>query len=713
MKSANGGVSAWRVAWRSWLAATVALLDATVGLLPRSVALPNLLFGLGLAIYLATRLIRLADFPIYFFGDEAAQALFAERLIQNRFRDSLGIWFPVYVDAAANRWTPMFSMYFHAITLSLLGKSIFVTRATSGVMSLLTAVAVSVMLKQIFKTRLWWTGVLLVATAPAYFLHSRTAFETVMATAFYALFLLFYLRYRCESPRYLYPAILFGAAAFYTYSNAQVVMAALGVLLLIFDLPYHWRNRTTLVGGAALALGLALPFVIFRLRLPEAASEHLRMINSYWLHPIPLWEKCKIFFQKYTYGLSPWYWFLPNAHDLVRHRMAGMGHLHQLSFPFFIIGLGGALGRVGNPSYRTLLLAGLASPAGAALLEVGITRVLFFIVPATVLIGLGLDWSLHRLGARLAWLPGVERVLTIGLFLSLTLGSVLLLHTALVNGPTWFQDYGLYGMQYGARQIFEEVIPDWLQRDPQAEILVTSVWANGADHFLYFFLDENDRQRVRMDSVAAYLFKQRPLNQHMIFIMTAAEYEEARNSPKFKRVETLGSIPYPNGSPGFYLARLAYADNVAEIFAAEQEARRQLVETVLLLEGETVILRYSQIDMGGPTLMFDGDEFTLMRGLEANPFILELIYPQPRRVSGLEADFGLMDVVLTVKLFASSQEATPLAEFSLTRQRVTDPFFRMDFKDPPPQVSRLRLEIFNPLSGESANIHIRELKILP
>jgi hypothetical protein len=44
---------------------------------------------------------------------------------------------------------------------------------------------------------------------------------------------------------------------------------------------------------------------------------------------------------------------------------------------------------------------------------------------------------------------------------------------------------------------------------------------------------------------------------------------------------------------------------------------------------------------------------------------------------------------------------------------VTDPFIHMNFENPPPQVVRVRLEIFNPLSGESANIHIRELEILP
>jgi hypothetical protein len=35
--------------------------------------------------------------------------------------------------------------------------------------------------------------------------------------------------------------------------------------------------------------------------------------------------------------------------------------------------------------------------------------------------------------------------------------NVFMLRDALVNGPTWFKDYGLGGMQYGADQIFGEI----------------------------------------------------------------------------------------------------------------------------------------------------------------------------------------------------------------------------------------------------------------
>ena len=69
-----------RLAWRRWAAASLDLADALAG----SFSIPVLFFGLGLAVYLLIRLVRLEDFPIYFFADEAVQTLFAEhlRLIQ-------------------------------------------------------------------------------------------------------------------------------------------------------------------------------------------------------------------------------------------------------------------------------------------------------------------------------------------------------------------------------------------------------------------------------------------------------------------------------------------------------------------------------------------------------------------------------------------------------------------------------------------------------
>ena len=160
------------------------------------------LFGLGMFVYLFTRLWHIDKFPIYFFTDEAANPLFAQGLFDNGFRNAQGMSFPLYFELAANRWGPLLSVYIHAFSSALFGKSVIVTRATQALVSLLAPLAVALILKQIFKARFWWAGALLMALAPAWFLHSRTGFETIIAASFYGCFILFYLLYRTRSPRY-------------------------------------------------------------------------------------------------------------------------------------------------------------------------------------------------------------------------------------------------------------------------------------------------------------------------------------------------------------------------------------------------------------------------------------------------------------------------------------------------------------------------------
>ncbi|MCU0486689.1 MAG: glycosyltransferase family 39 protein [Anaerolineales bacterium] len=719
--------SSVRLAWRRWAAASLDLADA----LARSFSIPVLFFGLGLAVYLVIRLVRLEDFPIYFFADEAVQTLFAEQLIKSGFRDSSGIWLPVYVEAAASRWTPLLSMYFQALALMLFGKSIFVTRATSAIISVLAPLAVGLSLKQVFKLRTWWAGALLLSMIPAWLLHSRTAFETVLTTTFYACFLLSYLLYRTSSPKALYAALVFAAATFYTYSNGQVVILGAGMLLLLSDLPYHWQQRRTLLVGAGLGVVLALPFLLFSWFHPEALSQHLRAVNSYWFQPLTLFEKIGIFFQKAFYGLSPQYWFFPNAQDLPRHRWDHQGHILLGMLPFVLVGLLICLRKIRSAPHRAVLLAALATPAGAALVEIGITRLLAFVIPASLFAGIGLDWVLEqgsqllgkwrstRVNApadRAAQNPGKETpytsLLAVVTFLILAAGNIHLLNQALKEGPLWFSDYGLYGMQYGAKQLFEQAIPDLLAQDPQAQVLVTSTWANGADRFLNFFFTPTELKRVRVDGIQTYLFKLVPLKGNEVFIMSPAEFQEALDSPKLTNIRLEQTLNYPDGSPGFLFVRLEYAPGAEAVFAAEKEARRALVEAQVSLEGQPVAVRHSVIDMGSPDLIFDGDHFTLMRGLEANPFVLELTFPEPRRFTQVEADFGLANITLTALLYPEDQD-TPLSyTASRSNSNSQDPLMSLDLSGAPP-VTRLRFEILNRAAGEIANIHIRELTLLP
>lgn len=673
-----------------------------VGVLPQAVSLNTVLFALALLVYAATHLIRLGDFPIYFFSDEAIHAVLANDLIHNGFRGPEGALLPTYFKNY-QVWNLSLSVYIHALTVALFGKSIFVTRATSAVVSLLGVAAVGLILKYIFENRFWWAGVLIMTVTPAWFLHSRTAFETVMMVSFYAVFLLLYLLYRCRSPRYLFPAVVFGAATFYAYANGQAVMAVTAVLFFVSDFRYHLRNWRTVLAGLGLAVLLAVPYLRFRADHPTEISHHLRILGSYWLKDIPATEKLVHFVKTYLAGLNPKYWFFPNDKDLVRHRWGGhFGHLMPETLPLFLLGLAVCLRHARSSPHRAVILAGLATPFGAATVDIGITRVLAFVVPATILITLGLAELLDELTSRVSF-----KVVALGCFALLAVTSFWMLRSALVHGPAWYRNYGLYGMQYGVKQLFE-IIPEYLERNSQTQVMLSPTWANGTDIFPRFFLD--GEPRLKTLNVDAFMDRKRPLNHNMVFIMTALEYQKAKESDKFKSIEVERVLPYPDGTPGFYFARLAYADNVDAIFAREQASRRQPVEARVEIAGQQVQVRHPPLDMGRVVDMFDGDWYTLGRVMEANPALIELTFPQPRSVAGVAGDFGSMEFAWTIEVYAPGTEE-PVVYTETYRKTPPDPHAEVTFERGPEQVSKIRIEIRDLRAGGSAKIHIRELTL--
>ena len=668
-------------------------------------------FTLALLVYALTRFWRIADYPIYFFSDEAIQSLTASDLIRNGFRSPEGQLLPGYFKNY-QVYNLSLSVYLQLLPVYFWGLSVPLTRGVSALVSVFGVTAVSLTLKSAFKTRYWWTAVLLMAAMPAWFLHSRTAFETVLMVSFYALFLYFYLLYRLRAARYLYPAMVFAAASFYAYSNGQAIIALLVLFLALSDWRYHWqvvkgvierRAWGTAVAFIALTLLLIAPYVRFRLTYPTDLAYHLRSLDSYWFkQDLTLAQKFGLFADRYVYGLSPGYWFWPNNHDLERHRMLGyFGHLRPETLPLLLVGLVICLRRWRSPAHRAALLALVAVPVGAANVDIAITRVLALVVPAAILMTLGLDWLLTRLKEQ--WQAWVATAV----FLVLSWVSVGLLVDALNRGPLWFPNYGMFGMQYGATQIFD-IIPEYLAADPQSTVLLTPTWANGTDLFPRFFLSPEQLLRVQTLNVDGFILDKQTLTDDMLFIMTPDEYLRAQQSGKFKEIVIERTFAYPDGSPGFYFAHLAYVDAIDEIFAAERAERQKPVEDVVVINGQMVVVRHSRLDSGSMPSMFDNDTFTLGRVMEANPAFVELTFPQPWALRGLAADFGTMDFALTVSLYADLN-GEPVVYTQEFRGLPADPHIEISFDRGPAEVVKMRIDVLDLNAGETAKIHIREL----
>ena len=198
-------------------------------------------FGLTLAVFLATRLWGLERFPIFFFCDEAVQTVQAARLAANGMRDERGALLPTYL-----RNTEFYNLsvgvYLQVLPERLLPRSVFVARAVPIVVLFSAMAAVGLMLRDFLRLRFWWVGVLALSGFPGWFLHTRIAFELMLATAFYVWFLYFYLRYRSGRPRAAYAAAVFGALTFYGYNTFQPVIAVTALALLVVDASWHWQQ---------------------------------------------------------------------------------------------------------------------------------------------------------------------------------------------------------------------------------------------------------------------------------------------------------------------------------------------------------------------------------------------------------------------------------------------------------------------------------------
>ena len=669
-----------------------------------------LLLGALMLVYLATRFWKIEHFPIYFFCDEAIQAVLGRDLVLHHLHNAQGTFLPTYFLNLRN-WNLSLSIYIHAITATLFGVSITVTRGTSIVVGALAPVAAALTLRRIFAARLWWTAPLVMATLPAWFLHSRTAFETAMATAFYACFLLAYLLYRMESPRWLPLVFVAGAATAYAYTNGQGLVAFTGLALLAVDFRYHLRvirdNRRVVAASLVLAALLAVPYLRFRLiDHPGAVASQLRDLNSYWVEDIPLARKLAMYGTRYLEGLSPRYWFRDDPKRPVRHRVYGRGHLPLFLAPFMALGLGACLWRWRSPPHRTVLIAVLAVPFSPAIVDILITRVLAMMVPATLLAVLGAELVWRRVSR---WVPGRRARVALGaaLAVALTADAAALARYCVRGGPTWFTDYGLYGMQWGARQLFG-AIREELEAHPRLKIIAPHTWANNPDAFVRFFLTPKQRARVALFDPRSHQDQLIPFDPAVLYVLGGEEYNHLCHDPKIVCSQPLRILRYPDGRPGFVFLHLAYSEAAPKLFAAEEVERRRPRIDRIEVHGEQWVVQHPLLDIGGARDAFDGDPATVARSARLNPALWVVRFPSPRPVAGVE--LALWSPNYEIDLQAVGTDGS----WEETRRRFHDlpgePVVRLFLQRPVPDAVEIRLTI-RKIDGDDF-VHLRELTVL-
>lgn len=126
-------------------------------------------------------------------------------------------------------------------------------------------------------------------------------------------------------------------------------------------------------------------------------------------------------------------------------------------------------------------------------------------------------------------------------------------------------------------------------------------------------------------------------------------------------------------------------------------------------QGDSVFrMTHSPLDIGSSGDVFDGDLETLMRGRDANPFLLDFEFAQPQPVTGIMMDFGRMDFVLRVQVFGA-EDTEPVLYANEYREQPPIPHVDLDFLAGPFPVRRIYIEVEQLNPPEEVHIHIREI----
>lgn len=669
----------------------------------------NLLFLLALIVYLSARLVGLLDYPLYMTFDEVNPTLLASDFLWNGFRNYNGEFFPAFFPNI-DKYSLGTTVYIQLVTLLLFGRSALAIKLTSVLFGLIGALGLTLALRDIFRLRYWWAGLLILSLLPAWFHHSRTAYETVFAVSFYGGLLYSYLLYRRKSPGYLYLAVLMAALAFYAYAPARLYVSLTVLLLFVSDLRYHWTQRATVLRAFTFGYVLFLPYQLFQIAHPSDTNQYLQNLLSYWTADISFWEKISIFIRRYLFHLSPIYWFTPNNGvtdtDGLLHIMKGYGHLPPYLLPFLAWGLLLALRRQSASEYRAILIAFLATPVAAAIVlsPSSITRALAMVIPVAMLMTLGLDDLLQRIGPRLRFSgPRAGLWLSLTVFLVLSSINYITLYDVLHNSTRWFDNIGASGVQFGATRLFP-VLQEELRRQPDAAVIISPNWAMHVHLLTRLFLGD---KKVQFDSIYDLARAKFELPPNHIIVVTDEEYRFALDDPKFSNIQVVRVIPYNTARNAFYILRLEYSPQADELLAAEFMERSQPQTAQIALDGQPVTVKYTRC--GGCPIEQAFDRLdTLYKTDEVNPAVFELLYPQPRLFGSIFIVHGSSPIRLTAAFYdeLDAQVAAYTVEFhenGANGNRLT--------LDAPILAQKVTLTVLDLSKGQNGIVHIWDIQL--
>lgn len=665
---------------------------------------PAWLSGIALAVTALVLLVGLGRYPAHFTPAEALSSVRAYDLINGGLRGVSGAFLPPFFPGERGPAGLGSTVYFQFLPQLLGFGSLIWVRLWTGLLCVLAGFGLAYAASRVYRLAHGWAIMLLLAGLPAWYFFARTGLEYAQAAALAAGGLAAYALYRAGQPRFSLLAVFLAGLAFYAAPALRLAIPLALVGLGISDAPYHWRSRRVLLPALGLGLLLALPLVLTLANRPDLVREQLAAQGSFWVQDLPAATRWGRFAGGLLAAFNPLFWFGSGAGLPAAIRMDGLPPLPPWLLPLILLGGWRVLRSWRAWEYRLLIVTMLAAAAGVAVAPYGLPDLLALVPLLAILALIGLhdllNWLVRRWKSLPAWLPG-------GLVLVLlTANAGGLALNALLNGPGWESDYGRDGLQYGAPQVMAAV-GEYARLHRSQTVLVSPEWTRDLDPLLRFFLPRTTN--VRPGTTETFLREVRPDLASHVFLLTAAELDQVRTSGKVDLV-LHAELAYPDGSPGFALASLAYREDIEQALAREAALRRELVAGLLVLDGREVVVRHSRLDMGSAGNLFDGDPSSLARSAASNPLVVEIYFAQPRTLAGVRARVGAEPVALTVSLLV--QGAGEPVFYSAQAGRGEDyKTVGVDFGQPV-AVSLLRIELLDVEAGEPAHVHLWEVELV-
>jgi hypothetical protein len=146
--------------------------------------------------------------------------------------------------------------------------------------------------------------------------------------------------------------------------------------------------------------------------------------------------------------------------------------------------------------------------------------------------------------------------------------------------------------------------------------------------------------------------------------------------------------------------------------AAPPQPQEQLEAETTQLDGRTIEVIHSPLDIGSVSDLFDGNTESLIRGNAVNPLVLELHFGATRVLSTLGLTVGSMQH-FTVKVDIVREDGTTSGFTRDFQDLPDDPSMELPIADTPQRLSQLRIEINDqaPTPADGTHIHVREVRL--